>query len=356
MEDKVYESLAEALDRLPNGFPSTDGRVEIEILKMMFTPEEACIAATLSEEYEPAGVIAERLGQDVKDAKARLKSMSHDGRVLSKIDNRQRLFRLNPFIVGSYEAVMARLKDEDAHGFAHLIEDYWAASGGLAGIMTPRPAIHRVLPSQGALKSEWILPYDDVVALLSDARSFVLSDCVCRKQQDLIGDRKCSFPRRACLSFSHFKRPAHPDRVTRGEALAFLKEAEEIGLVHTVSNVAKGIYYVCNCCGCCCGILRSISDFGLVESVAHANYACSVTGGECTGCGICVARCQVRAISIVDSVAVVDKDRCIGCGLCVTTCATGAAHLELKPPSEIIDPPADPGEWARMRRASRGSG
>lgn len=356
MDDGIFESLADALDGLPNGFPRAASRVEIEVLKMMFTPEEARIAAALSEEFEPASAAAGRLGQADKEVEARLRLMSRKGLTLSKIQDGTRLFRLNQFIVGGYEAVMARLEGEEAYRFAHLIEEYWTSTRGLAGIMTPGPALHRVLPSRDALKSEWILPYDDVAALLGDARSFVLSDCICRKQQDLLGDRKCSFPRRACLSFSPVERPVDQDSVTLEEALAFLKEAEEIGLVHTVSNVAAGINYVCNCCGCCCGILRSILEFGLGDSVAHANYSCSIDDEICAGCGICIDRCQVRAVSLEGSVAAVDKDRCIGCGLCVTTCATGAARLGLKPAGEIVDPPADLGVWSRLRRANRGIG
>ncbi len=37
------------------------------------------------------------------------------------------------------------------------------------------------------------------------------------------------------------------------EALALLERSEQIGLVHTVSNVMEGVGYICNCCGCCCG-------------------------------------------------------------------------------------------------------
>ena len=123
---------------------------------------------------------------------------------------------------------MARLEGEEAHRFAHLIEDYWASTRGLEGIMTPGPAVHRVLPSRGALNSEWILPYDDVAALLGKTRSFSVGDCVCRKQQDLLGKRKCSFPRGLCLSFSPRERPDDPHGITREEALAVLREAEEI--------------------------------------------------------------------------------------------------------------------------------
>lgn len=40
----------------------------------------------------------------------------------------------------------------------------------------------------------------------------------------------------------------------------------------------------------------------------------------CLGYGDCVAICQYGAISIVDGVAVVDKELCTGCGMCVSKC------------------------------------
>ena len=36
ISDHVYEQLADALDRLPNGFPRTPTGVEIRILKKIF--------------------------------------------------------------------------------------------------------------------------------------------------------------------------------------------------------------------------------------------------------------------------------------------------------------------------------
>ena len=52
-----------------------------------------------------------------------------------------------------------------------------------------------------------------------------------------------------------------PGDISQAEALAILEQSEEVGLVHTVSNVMEGVGYVCNCCGCCCGILRGITEY-----------------------------------------------------------------------------------------------
>ena len=72
---------------------------------------------------------------------------------------------------------------------------------------------------------------------------------------------------------------------------------EQVGLVHTVSNVTEGVGYVCNCCGCCCGILRGITDWGIADSVAYANYYAVIEPEFCADCGTCIERCHVGAIS-----------------------------------------------------------
>jgi electron transport complex protein RnfB len=348
ISDNTYEQLADALDRLPNGFPRTPSNVEILLLKKIFSPEEAWLANQLSGDMESVETIAERANLPLTEAKARLIEMARRGLVWYHQQNEALYFRLAPFIVGIYEAQLERLD----HELAHLVETY-LEEGGAAGIMKPQPALHRVVPAQSAVKSEWILPYDDVRAILLAARTFRARDCICRVQQDHLG-RQCDFPLRVCLTFSAGERAPGPNDISQEEALAILDQTEEIGLVHTVSNVMQGFGYICNCCGCCCGILRGITEWGIESSVAYANYYAVIDSEECLGCGTCIDRCQVGAIAEQDGISVVDRKRCIGCGLCVTGCPNDVARLQRKPEAEIIHPPADYATWERERLLNRG--
>jgi electron transport complex protein RnfB len=348
MTDDLYDQLANALDRLPNGFPRTPSNVETAILKKIFAPEEAALAAQLRGEPEPVDVIAERFGLPAGEAMSNLIGMARRGLVWYEKQSGQRCFRLAPFVVGIYESQLESLD----HELAHLVEQYMA-EGGAMGIMGPQPAIHRVVPAQSAVKSEWILPYDDVRAILLACKTFRARDCICRKQQALVG-HPCQLPTRICLSFSTMEGAAGPDDISQAEALALLDKAEEIGLVHTVSNVMQGIGYVCNCCSCCCAVLRGITEYGIENSVARAGYYAVIDPDECLNCGTCVVRCQVHAISEQDGVSVVDREHCIGCGLCVTGCPNEVARLERRPDVEIVAPPADFGAWERERLVSRG--
>ena len=348
MPDDVYDRLAEALDRLPNGFPRTPSNTEIPLLKRIFSPEEAQLAAQLSGKAEPCEAIARRIGRSVKQTRTELMAMVRRGLVWIREEGGERRFRLAPFVVGIYEAQLHQMD----HELAHLVERY-LADGGAAGIMGPEPALHRVIPAHGSVKSEWILPYDDVREILLAARSFRVRDCICRVQQDQVG-RRCDFPLKVCMSFSLAERPPDPDSLSQEEALELLDETERLGLVHTVSNVMEGVNYICNCCSCCCGILRGITDWGVENSVAQANYFAQIDPEQCRNCGRCEERCQMGAISEQDGVRTVARGRCIGCGLCVTGCPRGAVVLEPKPEVEQVHPPVHFAAWEEARRTHRG--
>ncbi|MFC1912961.1 ATP-binding protein [Chloroflexota bacterium] len=348
MQTDVYQKLAQALDLLPGGYPPTKSGVERQILKKIFSPEEALLAADLIGSGETAEAIAERANLPVQEVTEKLEAMLSNDLIWGSEKDGLRKFRLAPFIVGFYESQW----DIMDHELAHLCEQFWN-EGGAEGIMRIKPALHRVVPAQQALKTEVVLPYDDIKSLLQQAKWFTAIDCICRKQQDLINARKCNFPLKACLTFSMVERPEGSNNITQEEALQLLDDVEEIGLVHTVRNVARGIFYVCNCCGCCCGILRGINQFGIAHSVARANYYAVVDPEQCNACDTCEERCQVNACSVAD-VATIDLDKCIGCGLCVTGCAAEAVTLKLRPDAEIITPPDNYRRWEQQRLHNRG--
>ena len=348
MADETYAALAQALDRLPNGFPSTASRREIPLLRKIFSEEEARIASLMCGTGETFEAIAARAGLAAVEARRALMDMAKRGLVWVSKENRKLLFRLAPFVVGIYEAQLATMDRE----LALLFEEY-TKEGGTAGLMTLQPALHRVVPASGSVPIEWVLPYDDVRAMLLGAASFSVRDCICRFEQDLLGSRACDAPLRNCLSFSSFARHERPDDISRERALAILDEAEDAGLVHTVSNVVEGLSYLCNCCGCCCAILRGITEHGIAGSVARANYAALIDAERCTGCGVCIARCQVGAIEERDGISVVIAERCIGCGLCATGCSSESVALRRLPDAEVVHPPVNFAAWEKERLSNR---
>ncbi len=348
MHFDLYEHLAGLLDQLPNGFPGTKSRIEIRLLKKIFNQDEANVAVNLCGTMEPLEKIARRMNMEIKDARTILISMVRKWMVLfEKIDGKM-YFRLAPFIVGIYEGQLDFIDKE----LAELFEQYMR-EGGAAGIMKPQPALQRVVPAMNTVKAEWIMPYDDVLKLLEQAKVFGVRDCICRIEQDKLGRRRCDHTIKTCVYFSRTERPPRPEDITKEEAITILDAAEREGLVHSVSNVANGVYYFCNCCGCCCGILRGITEYGIETSIAAANYNAIIDQDKCSGCELCVKRCQVNAIFNDDGVITINRRKCIGCGLCVSGCTCEAVMLDRKPDAEIVHPPQNFYEWENTRNINR---
>lgn len=352
MTNDVYRRLAKRVDEIPNGFPATESGVELKLLAKMFTPDEARLAGVMKLRPENALAIADRAGVDEKVALDHLNAMARKGLISVARKDDGPAFSLRPFIVGFYEEWLPRMDEE----FASLFEQYYLETR--AGILSPGPSVHRVIPVDTAIPFEVeIFPYESAGALLENAKSWGVRDCICRVQKAMIG-QPCDHPIENCIIFAPvenaFEQSEDIRSLTKEEAFAVLREAEEAGLVHSSGNYRTGNMYICNCCTCSCGIMRGIAEFGIRTAMAHSAFHAVVDAEECVGCGKCLARCQFGALSLVDGTAHVDPDRCAGCGLCVTTCAVQALRLERTPDDATERPPGTILRWMKNKADARG--
>lgn len=350
--ETVYRKLAQRLDAIPNGFPSTESGVELRLLAKIFDPEEARLATVMRLTPEPAANIAARLDLDPRATYRMLKNMVRHGLVRFEKGKGQLLFGLMPFVVGIYEEQLGRMDAE----LATLFEQYYQETRG-GGFTHAIPEIHRVIPVEEAIPAGLeISPYEQASAIVESAKSWGVRDCICRVQQKLIG-KGCEHPIEVCMvmapvegMFDH----SEIDRaLTKEEALDILRLAEEAGLVHCPGNYRDGIHYICNCCTCSCGVLRGVAEFGAPSAVASSGFRAAVDEGMCAGCGDCVERCQFGALSVPDDVCLVDTVRCVGCGLCASACPTGALSLTPRLEAQRPTPPADRAEWMARRAQER---
>jgi len=352
MSEEAYRKLAQRLDAIPNGFPATESGVELRLLAKMFTPEEAALTGVMRLGRERAADIAARADIDVKKARRTLKEMARKGLIRAGRGEKGLTFGLMPFVVGIYEAQLPRMDTE----LAALFEQYYQETQG--GIVRDAPSVHRVIPVGEAIPFELeIFPYERATQLLENAKSWGVRDCICRVQQRLIG-KGCERPIENCMVFAPVEGAFDHSEVDRAiskeEALRILREAEDAGLVHTAGNYRGGNSYICNCCTCCCGVLRGVAEFGVPTAVARSDFLAVVDAELCIGCGDCIERCQFGALSVPEDVCTLDYARCVGCGLCATACPVDALHLERRPEGETLLPPADLQEWMNQRAEERG--
>ncbi len=351
MEDGVYYRLRDILDSMPHAFPPTQDGLEIRILKKIFTPEEAGVATLMKMKFESAEEMALRTGLDAGYLHSILKVMGDKGQIFGvTIDGTSR-YKLPPFVFGIYEWQLNRLDSE----LAGMVEEYFRGEFGKE-FYGHSPPLLRVVPVEESIPSESeVMLHESVEGLVRHSKSWAVGHCVCKKEKRLLGGG-CDYPIEVCLAIAPVEgvfddffwgRP-----ISMEESLDILKRSEEAGLVHMTSNTREGHIFICNCCGCCCGILRGINEFGHMGCVARSGYIAMVDPSLCTACGKCLERCQVRAVDMGPTARV--NGRCIGCGLCAGTCPPAAIRMVKRDTEEIERVPRNEKEWMRRRAASRG--
>jgi ferredoxin len=230
------------------------------------------------------------------------------------------------FVVGIWEFQVNRLTPE-------LIEDMEAYIPTLMKTAWKRPQL-RTIPVHRSIRPELaVMTYERAEALLGRHRTFAVSPCICRKERTLVG-QGCDRPEETCLSFGTAAEYMVANQIGRfiasSEALAILQLADKKSLVVQPGH-ARAANYICLCCGCCCGVLRTLRTYPRPADMVASAFLAHADPSVCSGCGVCLARCQMAALSLTDDRVVLDAGRCIGCGLCVTTCPTGALTLKRKP-------------------------
>jgi len=351
----VHTRLARALDKLPNGYPPAEDGVELEILRKIFSPEDAAMALRLKPIPEPGSVIARRVRRPADEVEAILDAMADRGQIFKMRQRGIVHYALAPFVVGIWEFQLNHLDRE----MAELFERY--APTLLKTLGSSEPALVRVIPVNKRIdaKAE-ILRYDDLRQLLDRCHSFRVADCICRKEMGLLG-KPCSHTMETCMSFARAEdayegMPEWGREITREEACEILEKSEEEGLVHNTYNVQGEPFFVCNCCSCCCGLLRALNEHDAPYMIARSNYVAEINADDCIVCGVCGEgeRCPVTAISeIEDDVFHVDGTRCIGCGVCAVGCEVDAIQLVERPEKEQMTPPKSIVHWSLERTDNR---
>jgi len=331
----IYDELRNRLDMLPQGFPRTESGIEIEILQQLFSPDEAQIMLFLGPSPEPVSAVAGKMGRDEEELGKQLYDMSRKGLILRlRVSEEQSLYWLAPWVVGIWEFQVANLNSENIR----LYERYHHEA------MVPerrrsKAAGFRVIPvEQEVPDSSEVQTYEKVSEIIESSTRFAVADCICRKEARMFG-HACNRLLEACMMFDmaadYYIENEAGREITKEEAKQILAKAEEDGLVHHSSNHLGKKIFICNCCGCCCKALGHITKHDNPDAIARSNYYAVVDPDDCNACEVCIDRCQVDAIQMVDDAAAVDKAACIGCGLCVSSCPTQVISLARKTADEV---------------------
>ena len=338
MSENIYRKLQQRLDKYSLGFPATESGVEIKILKELFSEADAEMFLALSPVLETPESVAERIGQPAASVEEKLEDMAR----------RKLLFRLKkgdtikygaiPFVHGLFEFHTTEMSQT----LAELMEQYYQ-EGFKQTMVDNAENFLRTIPIQKSIDvTQHVAAFDDACEILQNTKKIVVTECTCRKQKNLL-DKSCGKPLEVCFMFGAMGQYYIDNKMGReinaNEAIEILKKCHAEGLV-TQPATAQNPGGMCNCCGCCCGVLASLNEHPRPAEMVFSNYFAQVDQDACTGCETCMDRCQMGAISLNDDeVAEVNPARCIGCGLCVTTCPSDAMHLVPKEREKQRTPP-----------------
>jgi len=186
----------------------------------------------------------------------------------------------------------------------------------------------KVIPVNESLSAQqWVLPTEQVEAIVSSARLIALTKCICRSHY-----HRCEKPLEVCLVLNKvaekFVEQGKARPISLPEALDVLKKANDEGLVHlSLYQPDHELIALCSCCSCCCHDLQLVKVHNRSDLMMRSDYVATVDPKLCTHCGICAERCVFGARTLQDDQLQYNPENCLGCGLCVTTCPTHATSM-----------------------------
>ncbi len=346
-EDKIYRRLQQHLDKQAVGFPSVKSGADLRLLKMLFSPDEAKLALHLSFRPTPLEKIVTGAGTEFSAAQAGqlLESMLMKGAIGWKEKDGVSRWYVLPLVVGMYEGQDGNPTRE----FMAEANAYMKTKDFGKAFLSVKPSQMRTIPIHKSIPVEHhVATYDQIRAIIVAAHGpFVALKCICREGAAM-RKKKCKKTIRleTCLAFGDLGamvlRRKHCREISREEALALLQQNEDDGLVLQPANAQKP-EFVCSCCGCCCGMLSFQKFLPHPLDFWTSNYYAEIDFDKCLHCGKCVARCQVKAVTLAgregkneEKKAKINLSRCIGCGLCVPTCPAKAIKLKKKDPEVVL--------------------
>lgn len=331
-----HEQLAAHLDAAPLGAPQAPELMAI--LRTLFSPAEAEVAAALP--FAPLGVaqLAQELDRPADELAPVLAGLADRGLCFERQTPRGAYYGLLPVVPGMAETqFVGGVINDEKRRLARLFADYYQQGPGPALVAAGQrgTALPRVIPVGRAVDAgQEILPFEQAEAVIRQADYISLGTCYCRQEAELNG-HGCGAPKDVCLTFGPFAEFLVGKGLAQAAdfqtAMRAMERAEMAGLVHVTANASKDVKFICNCCGCCCMFLKTVTQLKRPGAIAQAGWLAVVDPDNCVACGQCQEVCQVAAPQPADETMAVDASQCLGCGHCALACPTGAIAMQPRP-------------------------
>ncbi len=327
----AYDQLVNRLNKFPQGAPPSE--TLYQILKMLFSEEEASLVAKLPIRAFTAKEAAKRWGENKEKTEEVLRGLASRCILLDIRTDEEVHYVLPPPMAGFFEFSMMRLRgDVDQKLLGQLYYQYLNVEEDFVKeLFTGTDTkLGRAYVNEGVLSSDQeitTLDFERASHVIADSKHMGISMCYCRHKMEHAGT-VCDAPMDICMTFGNTAdaliRSGYARRVDKSEGMELLHEAYENNLVQFGENVRTGVNFICNCCGCCCEALLAQKRFAYLNPIVTTKYLAVIDQDDCVNCGKCVKACPINAIDGDDQGTEVVSNLCIGCGVCLRNCPTKA--------------------------------
>ncbi len=365
---ELYDQLRRLLSTGGNAIGLPKHEITTKLLENMYPEEEARLLVSAFQKCaEPLNL--RKISKLTGLSKEKLEEILEDMHYKGKIIKLGPLYMLLPYLPGGFEVYFTHNRDDRERikkaAEAHLELFKIGFPLELSSSQLP---IYRVIPaikptektielSQTLTPQHQVLPYEILGEYLSKAspKLYAVVPCSCRNAAKL-ADEPCKRTDESyCVTTGILAKNVIDNgvgkEVSLEELLEIMEKAEKEGLVHETFNMQDTAIFMCNCCSCCCGFLKSVKELNNYGAITKSNFEPRINREVCNLCEVCINICPMEVIyhhfphkdDLSDNIIIIRKELCIGCGLCASNCPIEAISLEkvrnivpLKSQSELI--------------------
>ena len=240
-----------------------------------------------------------------------LDEMSYIGLIEYNWENpeRDKQWVLPMLVPGSAEFLNMRMSQLEEHPV--LAKFFEQASKGALARATP------MVPPGGAGIGMHVIPVEQAISMEDRSVSiehiehwldkydgkYAASACSCRMSRSILGEACGDDPNDWCIAVGDMADyVVETDRghyITREEVYDILRQAEDNGFVHQITNIdgEDKIFAICNCNVNVCYALRTSQLFN-TPNLSRSAYVARTETEKCVACGRCVEVCPAGAVKL----------------------------------------------------------
>ncbi|MCJ7595539.1 MAG: 4Fe-4S binding protein [Desulfobacterales bacterium] len=364
MAENVFERLASHMSALAIGPPYNEYLVRI--LRESLSQKEAEILLFLPTRISPfcpvpLVEIAKQCRYSERELDSILNKLAANGMIFKGDDGKgNKGYCLHQFGYGMPQAIFWPNEDTPyTRRMAEFCIRHSNKEALVKGFGGTGSKVYRWIPINKTLDItiQGILPYARIEEVIAKTTVVAAVNCNCRVMSRLKGRDPCGYPLDVCMKYDDLAEYVIDmqigRRISKDEALALNKKAEEAGCVHFADNILEGeIKHACNCCPCCCWALGNYKRRRIPRDLLMAcQFIRKTDFDECAGCGSCTEACPIDAVKMNDDFPEVDDAWCIGCGVCAGSCPTDAISMVRR--DDVADPFPGLKELSQVRLAEK---